>query len=259
MFFVNLNRCAYNQKKKKRIVKTIVAPKGITALDINRNGWNLCVGTVDGYLINYDMRYNNDPVSAAQVHDTVVNCVEFLRTTLDEMPSGPLSLNTSLSSSVSLVDQTTTSTTTSGKPPVSASSSTSHLSVNKHSAMSLYSPENSNHMIKPSLTKSYSSSGLIAAKSSTSSQNNSNVSASMSQTVVLSNVNENSITTNGHNNYPHYQQNGNGSIHHMNHQHHRSVPPIIENNLSFTNNSTVIGKFVIFCFFFFNFIQTSFI
>lgn len=188
------------------------------------------------------MRYNNDPVSAAQVHDTVVNCVEFLRTTLDEMPSGPLSLNTSLSSSVSLVDQTTTTSmtmTTSGKPPVSASSSASHLSVNKHSAMSLYSPENSNHMMKPSLTKSYSSSGLIAGKSS--SQNTSNVSASMSQTVVLSNVNENSITTNGHHhNYPHYAQNG--SIHHMNHQHHRSVPPIIENNLSFTNNSTVIGK-----------------
>lgn len=216
----------------KRIVKTFMAPKGITALDMDRNGTNFCVGTLDGFLISYDLRslQSNEPVSAARIHDTVVNCVEYLRgDSLNEMPATPLSLNSS-SSSHSMSSSSSTmhdGQTCSSKPPMivynnSHSSSASHLSsTNKLSTMSLYSPENSHHVMKPTMTKSFSSSGLMAAAGATRS-NSSNMSGV-----------ENGI--------------GNGC---------RSMQPVINENInsSFSSNSTgqfsnkndstLIGKFL---------------
>lgn len=63
-----------------RIVKQILAPKGVSCLDISRNGTSLCVGTIDGYLVSYDLRsiQLNEPVNECRMHDTAVNCVEYL-------------------------------------------------------------------------------------------------------------------------------------------------------------------------------------
>lgn len=199
-----------------------MAPKGITALDINRNGTSLCVGTLDGYLISYDLRslHNDEPMSAARVHDTVVTNVEYLRTTLDEMPSAPVSLNSSSSynSLSSHIEQTNGNGN--GKPPLS---STSHLTVNKHSTVSLYSPENS-HVMKPTMTKSFSSSGLIVkSNNGTSSINHTSTTMSMENSMSNS-------TTNGM------------------HQTNRSVHTIIENcSSSFSkNDSTLNGMILIY-------------
>ena len=98
------------------MIKSVYPSKAISSLAIGRNGTSLCIGTLDGYLISYDLRLLNEPVNTCHAHDTVVNRVEYLKTSMDNLSSSSSSSNMPLTysgnsdnknnSALSLIEQT---------------------------------------------------------------------------------------------------------------------------------------------------------
>ena len=64
----------------KKSIKTIEASKtGITSLDLYKNGYTLCVGSLDGHVHMFDLRHCDESYKSFKAHDTSVNCIKFLQ------------------------------------------------------------------------------------------------------------------------------------------------------------------------------------
>ena len=140
-----------NQKKPLKLIEA--SKNGIASIEFFKNGYLLCVGTLNGLIQVIDLRNDQQAYNSFQAHSTSVNCIKTLQNISSQqmkLLSGLKSHSSNLSSLENTLSQRSMSSNLNG----SSLPSSAHIKQEQNSNFSLQ-----NQMLKKS--NSYSNSNLL--------------------------------------------------------------------------------------------------
>jgi WD40 repeat protein len=154
----------YDVNQKKPLKQIEASKNGIASIEFFKNGYLLCVGTLNGHIQVFDLRNDQQVYNSFKAHETSVNCIKILQNVSSQQMKVFSSLKCH-SANFSMLENTLPCRPTSLNSNGNSLPSSAHI---KHEHISPFSLQN--QILKKS--NSYSNSNLLNINNSNSTNSN---------------------------------------------------------------------------------------